>query len=493
MAELGTVVALIKSMSGADPAVIEQAVQDWLDNHPEATTTVQDGSITEAKLAQDVLADLAEIPELKEAIADILVENTAETATLTNSVQLGNINARYGLTKTSSSGVSPLVFKTNGNDANPTAMDQTVNEQDSKWLIGLKAKVTKNNAQVGDPSSFRIANVISGSNKNLFPFDVIYGEWVNYAVIVQNQLKSVQFNLIGYETAPGDNDVIIEIKDYYIYDVTGLSDNLIDYVKNQQNTNFTDGTVTYSTGGGGSSELAPDTTLTIAGKVPDSKAVGDAIANAVKAPLDKSLNGVAFGTSLTSRTKNGNPGYLSYLQELIGIDFDNQGVGSAQIKSSILNAIKEYTGYASKKVCIIEGFVNDWKFDSVLGTWKDDTENSACGCLRSAINYIMSQNANITLFIVFDHYGRNYSSDDRSSTAENTANLTQYEYYEELAKVAESLGIPVIKQYAGSQISENTPQYLYDYIHCNELGAKQSAYFIYSQMKQYFQNQQSNS
>lgn len=70
MAELGTVVALIKSMSGADPEVIEEAVQDWLDDHPEATTTVQDGSITEAKLAQDVLADLAEIDTLSEAIAD---------------------------------------------------------------------------------------------------------------------------------------------------------------------------------------------------------------------------------------------------------------------------------------------------------------------------------------------------------------------------------------------------------------------------------------
>ena len=68
MAELGTVVALIKSMGGADPAVIEKAVQEWLDDHPEATTTVQDGSITEAKLAQDVLAELGEIDELKEAI-----------------------------------------------------------------------------------------------------------------------------------------------------------------------------------------------------------------------------------------------------------------------------------------------------------------------------------------------------------------------------------------------------------------------------------------
>ena len=75
MAELGTVVALIKSMSGADPAVIEQAVQDWLDNHPEATTTVQDGSITEAKLAQDVKGILDGLEDdtasLLEAIASL--------------------------------------------------------------------------------------------------------------------------------------------------------------------------------------------------------------------------------------------------------------------------------------------------------------------------------------------------------------------------------------------------------------------------------------
>ena len=33
-----------------DPSVIAEAVDDWLDNHPEATTTVQDGSVTQGKL-----------------------------------------------------------------------------------------------------------------------------------------------------------------------------------------------------------------------------------------------------------------------------------------------------------------------------------------------------------------------------------------------------------------------------------------------------------
>lgn len=69
---IGIVIGLIKALApGVDPAVIEQAVTDWLDDHPEATTTVQDGSITEEKLAQDVLADLAEIEGLKEAIENV--------------------------------------------------------------------------------------------------------------------------------------------------------------------------------------------------------------------------------------------------------------------------------------------------------------------------------------------------------------------------------------------------------------------------------------
>ena len=68
---MGIVAGLIKALApGVDPQVIEQAVTDWLDDHPEATTTVQDGSITEAKLAQDVLTQLGEIDGLKEAIAN---------------------------------------------------------------------------------------------------------------------------------------------------------------------------------------------------------------------------------------------------------------------------------------------------------------------------------------------------------------------------------------------------------------------------------------
>ena len=57
---LGAAVQLAK-----DPATIKASVEDWLDDHPEATTTVEDGSITKAKLHDD-LAD-----EIEQNTADV--------------------------------------------------------------------------------------------------------------------------------------------------------------------------------------------------------------------------------------------------------------------------------------------------------------------------------------------------------------------------------------------------------------------------------------
>ena len=80
---IGTVVALIKAMGGgADPAVIEAKVEEWLDAHPEATTTVQDGSITEQKLATSIAQKLGLISSLSDEIDDL---NTAVNAIVSSS------------------------------------------------------------------------------------------------------------------------------------------------------------------------------------------------------------------------------------------------------------------------------------------------------------------------------------------------------------------------------------------------------------------------
>ena len=57
----------IKDVS-IDPEDIAEAVDAWLDDHPEATTTVEDGSITKAKLHDDVAERIDEVDELYEII-----------------------------------------------------------------------------------------------------------------------------------------------------------------------------------------------------------------------------------------------------------------------------------------------------------------------------------------------------------------------------------------------------------------------------------------
>ena len=199
------------------------------------------------------------------------------------------------------------------------------------------------------------------------------------------------------------------------------------------------------------------------------------------------LNGVAFGTSLTYRAQS-TGGYLQYLPALCGATIDNRGVGSSVIfnngsQPDMLATIKAYTGYASKDFAILEGFVNDWYYNGAsLGTYKDTTETSVCGCVRSALTYILTQNPEITLMLVIDPVGKSASGVDCSSLAERS-NLTQKEFYDEVSKVANTLGVPVIRLDEISGMNENTPYMYIDNIHPTAEGAEQTANAIWSVMK----------
>ena len=65
MADTGKTIGLIKALGAPDPAAIEGAVSDWLDEHPEATTTVEDGAITKAKLDSDLQGTVDDVGDLK--------------------------------------------------------------------------------------------------------------------------------------------------------------------------------------------------------------------------------------------------------------------------------------------------------------------------------------------------------------------------------------------------------------------------------------------
>lgn len=201
------------------------------------------------------------------------------------------------------------------------------------------------------------------------------------------------------------------------------------------------------------------------------------------------LDGVAFGTSLTYRAQT-TGGYLQYLPALSGITFDNQGVGSSTILAhsgnpDMKDTITAYTGWSGKRVCILEGFVNDWHYNGAsLGAWSDTGTTTVCGCVRYALNYILTQNSNLTVFLVLDHFGKGITA----ATEVNAAGDTQMEFYQEIEKVALSMGVRVIREYELSEISELTQQYLLDNIHMNELGSQQSANAIWSGMKTTYPN-----
>ena len=73
------------------PDQIDAAVQAWLDDHPEATTTVQDGSITKAKLHDDLADEIeqntADVGELKSAIAQDAIDNLLQVENIFGTTQ----------------------------------------------------------------------------------------------------------------------------------------------------------------------------------------------------------------------------------------------------------------------------------------------------------------------------------------------------------------------------------------------------------------------
>lgn len=89
-----------KALGKPSQAAIDSAVSDWLDDHPEATTTVEDGSITKAKLDSNLQGTVDDVADLKSAVTDN--EKTFEmfAGTVAPSVQIANdfVNGKRFLT-----------------------------------------------------------------------------------------------------------------------------------------------------------------------------------------------------------------------------------------------------------------------------------------------------------------------------------------------------------------------------------------------------------
>lgn len=196
---------------------------------------------------------------------------------------------------------------------------------------------------------------------------------------------------------------------------------------------------------------------------------------------------VIFGTSITYRGLTaGGASYVGAFNAMSKMIIDNQGLGTGMLypaggRPDIYNAIINYQSYSDKDVCIIEGFPNDFGYQSAVGNITDEVTTSICGRLRLAIKHILTQKPTIRVFIVLDHYGRNYGGVDSSSTAVINGR-TQYEFYSILEECANSIGIPVIPIYKIGGISEATPDYLADNIHLSASGGIKFATAMWNAM-----------
>ena len=92
-ATLGAAVAIAKK-NAVDPAVIEGAVAGWLDDHPEATTTVQDGSITKAKLDSNLQGTVDDVSDLKSQTPSVK-DSDATGVDLDVTDSTGNVLVRF--------------------------------------------------------------------------------------------------------------------------------------------------------------------------------------------------------------------------------------------------------------------------------------------------------------------------------------------------------------------------------------------------------------
>lgn len=90
-----------KSVASPTDAQVDAAVDDWLDEHPEATTTVQDGDITYAKLDSNLKGTVDDVGELKSDKAD--ADGTYSTLTA------GNLATEDG-----SNNNTPYLFRASG-------------------------------------------------------------------------------------------------------------------------------------------------------------------------------------------------------------------------------------------------------------------------------------------------------------------------------------------------------------------------------------------
>lgn len=178
-----------------------------------------------------------------------------------------------------------------------------------KWLVGFKLKITPLPTAATDVSNYRIDWLEARKH-----YIGTINSWINisgyFTTLDAIRLVLVTLDNVNYNPG-GDNSITLSIKDLYIYDLSNLDEDIVDninyrnYIINEQNRNYQNGTVTYSLPNYGT-----DKTLTQDGKAADAKVVGDVFNDVlVKTNENYSFHNFAQLNKLTPDTE-----YTSLIQ-----------------------------------------------------------------------------------------------------------------------------------------------------------------------------------
>ena len=184
-------------------------------------------------------------------VDEMLVERfVGETVTLTNTENtLAFFNGKAGTMASTNvctyeDGLATFKPLSNSTEKSPYVKHDCA-KGSGTWLVGFKFRFTKTDSDLGNPENFRVYLGASNSTDISYTF----GEWIDFSKIVTTNLTRIYITARNFETAPTKDQLQLEVKEMYVYDVASVDADMRTYIANKQITDYRDGTAIYTIGG----------------------------------------------------------------------------------------------------------------------------------------------------------------------------------------------------------------------------------------------------
>ena len=190
----------------------------------------------------------------------------------------------------------------------------------------------------------------------------------------------------------------------------------------------------------------------------------------------------AYGTSMTS-VEVGK--FVPVVEELSGMTVVNLGSGGGCLTPDGYSKGKNKRilmnpedGKEKADLITLEVLPNEGE---TVGNIYDTDDESFCGCLNQCIRYLQ-ENTKAQIVVIIMVGSNNHTPE----TLHEKRGITQFEFAEQIERVARLNSVPVINVFAEGGFGYarvKTRDYQVDNIHLNDLGGKNVGNFVWSKLK----------